>query len=118
METVFSVMVRLSSGIPALLISGAAIILTLLALIRKSPGLMILAAALILPLAIARGSWTGIGLLARSLPAFSLGSAFAISRDDAIFPWALAAPVFGYLAYLIFKIVAAGYTGIEPIYIY
>lgn len=118
METVFNVMIMLSKGIPAIFISGAAMILTLLALIRKSPGLMVLVAVLILPLAVAKGAWSGFGLFVRILPLFPLGAAFAISKDDAIFPWVLAAPAFGYLVYLVFRILAAGYTGIEPIYIY
>ena len=108
MDIVTNTLIMLAHGIPGLVVSGVALILMFLALIRKEPGLMIFAAALTLPFAYALGSWWAFGLFVRLLPLFSLGSAFAISREDPIFAWSLSAPSFGYLIYTLFKILVAG----------
>jgi len=83
-----------------------AIILTVLALIRKDAGLMVAAVFLLVPFAFARGSWSGFPLFVRLLPLFPLGSSIFISRDDPIFSWSLAVPVWGYLVYILFKILS------------
>ncbi len=108
MELVNSVLIALSNGIPGMVIAGVTMILMLLALIRKDPGLMVAAALLLIPFAFARGAWTGFPLFVRLLPLFALGSSFFIGRDDPVFAWSLPMPAFGYLIYIIFKILAAG----------
>jgi len=108
MELVTSALIALSDGIPGLVIAGVTMILMLLALIKKDPGLMVVAALLIIPFAFVRGAWAGFPLFVRLLPLFPLGSALFIGRDDPIFAWALPMPVFGYLIYVLFRILAAG----------
>ena len=68
---------------------------------------MILAAILTIPFAYV-GSWSGFGLFVRLLPIFSLGSAFAIGKDDPIFSWSLSVPTFGYMVYILFRILVSG----------
>ena len=106
MDIVTNAMIALSNGITGMVIAGITMILMLLALIRKDPGLMITAALLIIPFAFARGAWMGFPLFVRLLPLFALGSAFFIGRDDPIFAWSLPMPVFGYLIYVLFVILA------------
>ncbi len=116
MEQIISVVVStllyLSQGIPALVISGLAVILMILALIRKDPSLMVTAALCTLPVAYAFGAWAGILLVVRLLPLFSLLSAFAISRDEPVFAWLLPIPPFGHLMYFIFRLVATNFSGV------
>jgi hypothetical protein len=113
MDMVNNMLIMLASGIPGLVIAGVILILMFLALIRKEAGLMVFAALLIVPFAYALGSWFGVGLIARALPLLLLGSAFAISKEDGIFSWALSAPSFGYLIYTLFKILSAGAVDIS-----
>jgi|JFJP01.1.fsa_nt_gi hypothetical protein len=108
MDIVTNTLIMLSHGIPGLVIAGVTLILMFLALIRKEAGLMIFAAFLTIPFAYALGSWWNFGIFVRLLPLFSLGSAFAIEKEDSIFSWALSAPSFGYLIYILFKILVAG----------
>lgn len=107
MDILNNTMVALSRGIPGLVVAGVILILMFLALIRKESGLMVFAAVLMIPFAYV-GAWSGFGLFVRLLPLFMLGSAFAIGRDDAIFSWALSAPSFGYLVYILFAILVSG----------
>ena len=107
MEILNNVMTELSRGIPGLVVAGVTLIVMFLALIRKDSALMVLAAVLTIPFAYV-GAWTGFGLFVRLLPLFSLGSAFAIDRDDPIFSWSLSAPTFGYMVYIIFRILVSG----------
>jgi hypothetical protein len=107
MEILTNTMIVLSRGIPGLVIAGVTLIVMFLALIRKDSGLMILAAVLTIPFAYL-GAWSGFGLFVRLLPLFSLGSAFAISKGDSVFSWSLSVPTFGYMVYILFKILIAG----------
>jgi hypothetical protein len=108
MDLVTNALIALSNGIPGMVVAGVTMILMLLALIRKDPGLMVAAALLVIPFAFARGAWTGFPLFVRLLPLFSLGSAFFVGKDDPVFAWSLPMPVFGYLIYVLFIILAAG----------
>ncbi|HNB37311.1 MAG TPA: hypothetical protein PK414_13885 [Anaerolineales bacterium] len=110
-QVVIDTLIYLSRGIPGLVTAGVALVLMLLALIRKEAGMMSLAALLTLPVAYALGAWGGLLLVVRLLPLFSLASAFAISREDGIFAWGLATPPFGYLILHIFTMVLTDYTG-------
>jgi hypothetical protein len=107
MEILTNTMIALSRGIPGLVVAGITLIVMFLALIRKDSGMMILAAVLTIPFACV-GAWTGFGLFVRLLPLFSLGSAFAIGRDDPIFSWSLSVPTFGYMVYILFRILVSG----------
>ena len=107
MDILTNTMIELSRGIPGLVVAGVTLIVMFLALIRKDSALMTLAAALTIPFAY-MGAWTGFGLFVRLLPLFSLGSAFAIGRDDPIFSWSLSMPTFGYMVYIIFRILVSG----------
>ena len=107
MDVVNDTLIMLSHEIPGLIVAGTAMISMLFGLIRKESGLMIFAAFLTIPFAYAMGAWSGFGLFVRLLPLFSLGSAFAIDKDDFIFAWALPMPAFGYFIYILFKIISA-----------
>jgi hypothetical protein len=118
MEIVTNVLIILANGIPGLVVAGLAMVLMLLALIRKEAGWMVFAAILIVPFAYAGGGTTIFGWFVRLMPLLPLGSAFAISKDDPIFAWALPLFPFGYLIYVLFQILTGGFTGIEPVYVY
>ena len=107
MDVLTNTMIALSRGIPGLVVAGLTLILMFLALIRKDSGLMIFAVVLTIPFAYV-GAWTGFGLFVRLLPLFLLGSAFAIGKDDPIFSWSLSAPAFGYMVYILFRILVSG----------
>ena len=111
-NVVVGTLIYLSQGIPALVVCGLAVILMLLALIRKDPSLMLTAALCILPVAYAFGAWAGILLVVRLLPLFVLLSAFAISREEPVFAWILPLPPFGYLLYFIFRLVSENFSGV------
>jgi hypothetical protein len=106
MDIVTGTLSTLSHGIPGLVVAGIALILMFLGLIRKESGLMVFSAVLTIPFAYTMGSWSGFGLFVRLLPLFSLGSAFAIGKDDSVFAWSLPSPVFGYFIYILFKIIS------------
>jgi hypothetical protein len=105
MEVLTSTLIQLSTGIPGLVVAGVTIILMFLALIRKEASLMVVAALLTIPFAYAGGSWAGLLLFVRLLPLFSLGSAFFIGKDDPVFAWSLPLPSFGYLIYILFRLI-------------
>ena len=107
MDILTNTMIALSRGIPGLVVAGVTLIVIFLALIRKDSGLMILAVVLTIPFAYV-GAWWGFGLFVRLLPLFLLGSAFAIGKDDPIFSWSLSAPTFGYMVYILFRILVSG----------
>ena len=107
MDFVTNTLIILSNGRIGLALAGVTMILMLFGLLRKDPGMMIFAAILVIPFSYANGSWSGFGLFVRLLPLLALGSAFFISRDDLIFAWALPMPIFGYLIYALFRILAA-----------
>ncbi len=107
MDILTNTMIALSRGIPGLVVAGLTLILMFLALIRKDSGLMIFAVVLTIPFAYV-GAWWGFGLFVRLLPLFLLGSAFAIGKDDPIFSWSLSAPTFGYMVYILFRILVSG----------
>jgi hypothetical protein len=104
-------MIYLSDGIPGLVVSGLAIILAFLALIRKEDSLMIFAALLALPVTYVMGSWTGVLLVVRLMPLFLLASAFFISRHEPVFAWIFPIPTIGYLIYFAFNLVATNFAG-------
>jgi hypothetical protein len=118
MELINNVLIMLSNGTIGLAVAGVTLILMLLGLIRKDSGMMLLAALFVVPFAYSQGAWSGFGLFVRLLPLLALGSAFAISKEDAIFAWVLPMPIFGYLIYVLFRILSSGYVGIQPVYIY
>lgn len=118
MDVVTNTLILLANGTPGLIVAGLAMILMLFALIRKEAGWMAFAAILLIPFAYARGGATAFGWAVRILPVLLLGSAFAISKEDPIFSWALSLLPFVYLIYVLFLILSSGFTGIEPVYIY
>jgi len=118
MEVVTDVLIVLANGTPGLIVAGLAMISMLFALIRKEPGWMVFAAILLIPFAYTRGEASAFGWFVRLLPLLPLGSAFAISKDDPIFAWALPLLPFIYLVYVLFQILTGGFTGIEPVYVY
>lgn len=87
-------------------------ILTVLALIRKDAGLMFLAALFALPSTYIFGAWSGLLLVVRLMPLFLVGAAFAVSKEEMIFGWALSLPVLFYLIYFLINLVAAGFSGV------
>jgi len=107
MDIVTGMLSVLSNGIPGLVVAGLAMILMLLALIRKEPNLMIFAAVLFVPFAYTMGTWTDLRLFVRLMPLFLLGSAFAISRDEPLLAWVLPIPAAAYLMYVLFNIIAS-----------
>lgn len=108
----------LAYGIPGMVVAGLAMVLMLYALIKREAGWMVFAAILLIPFAYTRGGITVFGWVVRSLPILLMGSAFAISKEDPIFSWALSLLPFIYLIYVLFLILSSGFTGIEPVYIY
>ena len=74
MDIVINTLVYLSNGIPGLVVSGLAIILAFLALIRRDDSLMMFAALLALPVTYVTGSWAGVLLVVRLVPLFLLAS--------------------------------------------
>lgn len=112
MDIVISTLLMLGRGIPGLVAAGVALLLMLLALVRREPGLMVLAALLTIPSAYILGSWTGFLLAVRLIPLFSFASAYSISQDDPIFMWGLSIPPFLFLGYFIFNIVINNFTGV------
>jgi hypothetical protein len=118
MDVVTNTLVFLAYGIPGMVVAGLAMVLMLFALIKKDAGWMFFAAILLIPFAYTRGGVTAFGWAVRSLPILLMGSAFAISKDDPIFSWALSLLPFIYLIYVLFLILSSGFTGIEPVYIY
>ena len=109
--TVLNTMIYLSKGIPGLVISGLAIILAFLALIRKDNSLMIFSALLALPVTYIMGAWAGVLLIVRLMPLFLLASAFFISKNEPVFAWIFPVPVIGYLIYFTFNLVATNFAG-------
>jgi hypothetical protein len=108
---VLNTMVYLSKGIPGLVVSGLAIILAFLALIRKDDSLMIFAALLALPVTYVMGAWVGVLLVVRLMPLFLLASAFFISKSEPVFAWIFPIPSIGYLIYFVFNLVATNFAG-------
>ncbi len=111
MDIVINTLVYLSDGIPGLVISGLAIILAFLALIRRDDSLMMFAALLALPVTYVTGSWTGVLLVVRLMPLFLLASAFFISKSEPVFAWIFPIPTIGYLIYYAFTLVATNFAG-------
>ena len=111
MEIVINTLVFLSRGIPGLVVSGLAIILVFLALIRKDESLMITAALFAFLVTYMAGAWVGVLLVVRLMPLFLLLSAFAISRHEPVLAWILPIPTLGYLIYFVFKLVASNFSG-------
>jgi hypothetical protein len=118
MVIITNTLILLAHGVPGLVVAGITMILMLLGLIRKDMALMFFAAFLLIPFSYTYGGWSGFRLFVRLLMLFPLGSAFAIGKGDAIFAWSLPMPVFGYLIYLLFKILSSGFVGVDPMYIY
>ena len=110
-STVLNTMVYLSKGIPGLVISGLAIIVTFFALIRKDDSLMVFAALLALPVTYVMGAWVGVLLFVRLMPLFLLASAFFISKNEPVFAWIFPIPTIGYLIYFTFNLVATNFAG-------
>jgi len=118
MDIVINTLIMLTNGTIGLVVAGLTMILMLLGLIRKDAGMMVFAALLLIPFSVILGSWWGFGLFVRLLPLFCLGAAFAISKEDLLFAWALPMPVFVYLIYVLFRLISIGYVGIQPVYVY
>ena len=111
MDIVINTLVYLSNGIPGLVVSGLAIILAFLALIRRDDSLMMFAALLALPVTYVTGSWAGVLLVVRLMPLFLLVSAFFISKSEPVFAWIFPIPTIGYLIYYVFTLVATNFAG-------
>jgi len=111
MDIVINTLVYLSDGIPGLVVSGLAIILAFLALIRRDDSLMMFAALLALPVTYVTGSWAGVLLVVRLMPLFLLASAFFISKSEPVFAWIFPIPTIGYLIYYVFTLVATNFAG-------
>jgi hypothetical protein len=111
MDVVINTLIYLSHGIPGLVVSGLAIILAFLALIRKDDSLMMFAALLAFPVTYVMGSWTGVLLVVRLMPLFLLASAFFISKNEPVFAWIFPVPTIGYLIYYVFTLVATNFAG-------
>ncbi len=111
MDIVINTLVYLSNGIPGLVVSGLAIILAFLALIRRDDSLMMFAALLALPVTYVTGSWAGVLLVVRLMPLFLLASAFFISKSEPVFAWIFPIPTIGYLIYYVFTLVATNFAG-------
>ncbi|NOH02030.1 MAG: hypothetical protein HND47_08735 [Chloroflexi bacterium] len=112
MDILLNVLVTLSRGILGVVVAGIALILMILALVRKDASMMTFAALFAVPSTYVFGAWAGFLLAIRLSPLFLLGSAFFISRDEPIFAWILPVPVFGFLVYFLVTLVAAGFTGV------
>lgn len=112
MDLIVSMLGMLSRGIPGLVLAGAALILMVLALIRKDAGLMFLAVLFALPSTYIFGAWSGLLLVVRLMPLFLLGAAFSVSKEEMILGWALSLPVLMYLIYFLINLVATGFTGV------
>ena len=112
MDLIISSLGMLSRGIPGLILAGAAMILMVLALVRKDAGWMLLAALFAFPSTYIFGAWSGLLLVVRLMPLFLLGSAFTLSKEEMIFSWALSLPVLFYLIYFLINMVANGFTGV------
>ena len=111
MDIVINTLVYLSNGIPGLVVSGLAIILAFLALIRRDDSLMMFAALLALPVTYVTGSWAGVLLVVRLMPLFLLASSFFISKSEPVFAWIFPIPTIGYLIYYVFTLVATNFAG-------
>lgn len=111
MAIVINTMIYLSRGIPGLVVSGLAIILAFLALIRKDDSMMIFAALLALPVTYVMGAWVGVLLVVRLMSLFLLASAFFISRREPVFAWIMPIPTIGYLIYYTFTLVVTNFAG-------
>lgn len=110
MAEVVNMLVLLSRGIPGIVVAGLALILMILALVRKDAGMMVIAAFFALPSTYVFGAWAGFLLAVRLLPLFLLASAFFISRDEPIFAWILPVPVLGFLVYFLVTLVASDFV--------
>ena len=111
MDIVINTLVYLSNGIPGLVVSGLAIILAFLALIRRDDSLMMFAALLALPVTYVTGSWAGVLLVVRLMPLFLLASAFFINKSEPVFAWIFPIPTIGYLIFFVFTLVATNFAG-------
>lgn len=112
MDVVIATLVYLSKGIPGVVAAGTAVILMLLALVRKDSSLMLFAALMALPATYVFGAWSGMLLVVRLFPLFLLLSAFFIARDEMVFGWIFPMPVLGFLGYYLVNLIAAGFTGV------
>lgn len=112
MDVVIATIVYLSRGIPGVVVAGIALILMLLALIRKDSSLMVFAALLALPSTYVFGAWVGFLLVVRLMPIFLLASSFFISKDEMIFAWILPMPVLGFLGYYLVTTIASDFAGV------
>lgn len=101
----------LSHDIPGLVVAGVALILMLLALIRKESSLMVIAALLTIPFTYEAGDWTSIRLLVRLIPLSAFLSAFAISKEENFLAWIAPFPAFGALVYFLFNLIMSDVGG-------
>ncbi|MBI2332597.1 MAG: hypothetical protein HYU84_10645 [Chloroflexi bacterium] len=112
MAVVVNMLGLLSRGIPGLVVAGLALILMLLALVRKDASLMLLAALFALPSTYIFGAWAGLLLIVRLMPLFLLAAAWAISKDEIVFAWIFPFPVLIFLVYYLVNLVASNFTGV------
>lgn len=111
-DVVVNLLIMLARGIPGVVVAGIALILMILALVRKDASLMLSAALFAIPSTYVFGAWAGFLLVIRLAPLFVLASAFFISRDEPIFAWVFPMPVFAFLIYYLIMLVASGFVGV------
>jgi hypothetical protein len=112
MDVLLSMFVSISHGIPGMVVSGIALLLMVLALVRKEAPMMFIAAMLIIPITFTQGDWRGLLLIIRLMPIFAFASAFFISKEEMLLAWTSPLPPFGYLLYFIFNLVALNSKGL------
>ncbi|MCB0102402.1 MAG: hypothetical protein H6635_03115 [Anaerolineales bacterium] len=109
MSVVTNTIYTLAYGISGVAVTGIAMMLILLALVRKDPSMMFFGALFSIPATFVSGSWADWGgIFMRLMPLFPALGAYAVAQDDTVFSWVLAAPVLGYLIFYLFKLILAG----------
>ncbi len=111
MNIFFSILVILATGIPGVVVAGAALVLMVIGLVRKESSWMVIAALLSIPSAYVMGGPYGLQLVLWLLPVFQLISAFFIGKDEMIFAWIFPIPSFGALIYFVFNMVVKNFVG-------
>ena len=99
-----SIMNTLSQGAVGVFVTGLALVLMALALIRMGAGWMVAAAFLTVPYTYTAGDWSGFLILVRLLPLTQIFAALAIDREDSQLAWVLSAPTLLTLGYSFYDI--------------
>jgi hypothetical protein len=108
MNVLINILSVFSRGVPGLVVAGVALILMIIALVRKEASLMVLAAIFTIPYTYMSGDWTGVRLFVRLIPLFPLLAAFAISKDETLLAWVAPFPAFGALVYFLYNLILSG----------